>query len=92
MVRYGGDEFIVILPRQRKAAALAKVELMKEAIASTPFLQKEKINARLTASFGVASFPQDARDKHELLAEADRCLFRSKNEGKNRVSFLELAA
>ena len=92
LVRYGGDEFIVILPRQRKAAALAKVELMKEAIASTPFLQKEKINARLTASFGVASFPQDARDKHELLAEADRCLFRSKNEGKNRVSFLELAA
>jgi len=92
LVRYGGDEFIVILPRQRKAAALAKVELMKEAIASTPFLQKENINARLTASFGVASFPQDARDKHELLAEADRCLFRSKNEGKNRVTVFELAA
>jgi len=92
LVRYGGDEFIVILPRQTKAAALAKVELMKEVIASTPFLQKEKINARLTASFGVASFPQDVADKHELLAEADRCLFRSKNEGKNRVSFLQIAA
>jgi diguanylate cyclase (GGDEF)-like protein len=92
LVRYGGDEFIAILPRQRKSAALAKVELMKEAIASTPFLQKEGIDARLTASFGVASYPHDARDKHELLAEADRCLFRSKNEGKNRVTVFELAA
>jgi diguanylate cyclase (GGDEF)-like protein len=92
LVRYGGDEFIAILPRQRKSAALAKVELMKEAIASTPFLQKEGIDARLTASFGVASYPHDARDKHELLAEADRCLFRSKNAGKNRVTVFELAA
>jgi diguanylate cyclase (GGDEF)-like protein len=90
LVRYGGDEFIVILPRQSKAAALAKVERMRSAIASTPFLQKEKINTHLTASFGVASFPHDAKDKRELLAEADRCLFRSKNEGKDRITFLEM--
>jgi diguanylate cyclase (GGDEF)-like protein len=90
LVRYGGDEFIVLLPRQNKQQALAKVEQMKQVITSTRFLQKEKINARLTASFGVASFPQDARDKHELLAEADRCLFRSKTEGKNRITFFQL--
>ena len=34
--------------------------------------------------------PQDAADKHELLAEADRCLFQSKTEGKNRITFAEL--
>jgi diguanylate cyclase (GGDEF)-like protein len=90
LVRYGGDEFIVILPRQNKEEAKAKVERMKEAIASTSFLQKENINARLTASFGIASYPEDAKDKRELLAEADRCLFRSKTEGKNRVSVSEL--
>jgi diguanylate cyclase (GGDEF)-like protein len=90
LVRYGGDEFIVILPRQGKEAALAKVERMKTAIASTAFLQKEKIYAHLTASFGVASFPHDAKDKRELLAEADRCLFRSKSDGKNRITFLEM--
>jgi len=89
LVRYGGDEFIVILPRQNKAEALPKVERMKRSIASTVFLPKEKINSHLTASFGVASFPQDAKDKRGLLAEADRCLFRSKKEGKDRITVVE---
>src|SRR5712672_2329122 len=59
LVRYGGDEFIVILPRQNKEEALTKVERMKRAITGTKFLKKERINARLRASFGLASFPQD---------------------------------
>jgi diguanylate cyclase (GGDEF)-like protein len=90
LVRYGGDEFIVILPRQTKQEALIKVNRMKQSIASTAFLHRENINAHLTASFGLASFPEDALDKRELLAEADRCLFHSKSEGKNRVTFSEL--
>jgi diguanylate cyclase (GGDEF)-like protein len=90
LVRYGGDEFIVILPRQSKAQALAKVERMKEAIAKTIFLQKEEINARLSASFGLATFPEDAQDKRELLAEADRCLFQSKTDGKDRITLPSL--
>ncbi|HTL55266.1 MAG TPA: GGDEF domain-containing protein [Candidatus Limnocylindrales bacterium] len=90
LVRYGGDEFIAILPRQSKEEALLKVSRMKQAITSTRFLQKEGVNAHLTASFGLASFPDDARDKRELLAEADRCLFQSKTSGKNRITFAEL--
>ena len=90
LVRYGGDEFIAILPRQTKEEALVKVNRMKQCIASTPFLHKENINAKLTASFGLASFPEDAVDKRELLAQADRCLFHSKSEGKNRITFSEL--
>jgi diguanylate cyclase (GGDEF)-like protein len=89
LVRYGGDEFIVILPRQTKQEALAKVERMKRAIVTTPFLEKEGVKAHLTASFGLASFPGDARTKRELLAEADRCLFASKSAGKNRITFGE---
>jgi len=90
LVRYGGDEFIVILPRQNKEDALHKVNRMKQLIRSTPFLQKEGINASLTASFGLACYPHDAKDKRALLAEADRCLFQSKTEGKNRITFAEL--
>jgi diguanylate cyclase (GGDEF)-like protein len=90
VVRYGGDEFIVILPNQGKAAARAKVERMQQAISQTAFLQKEGIHAHLTASFGLACYPNDARDKHELLADADRCLFRSKAAGKNRITVLQL--
>lgn len=90
LVRYGGDEFIVILPRQNKQEALLKVARMKHAIDETAFLQKEGIHAHLTASFGLASFPDDAADKRELLAKADHCLFQSKAEGKNRITFDEL--
>jgi diguanylate cyclase (GGDEF)-like protein len=92
LVRYGGDEFIVILPRQNKDEALLKVARIKRAIASTHFLEKEGLDARLAASFGLASYPIDARDKHELLAEADRCLFESKAAGKNRITVAELPA
>ncbi len=89
LVRYGGDEFVAILPRQTKAEALQKVTRMQRAIQSTPFLQKEDIDAHLTASFGLASYPHDAQDKHELLLKADRSLFRSKDAGKNQITLAE---
>lgn len=90
LVRYGGDEFIVILPRQTKEEALLKIGRMKQILNSTPFLHKEGIDAMLTASFGLASFPGDASNKHELLSAADRCLFQSKSEGKDRITYSEL--
>lgn len=86
IVRYGGDEYVVILPKQGKDQALAKVEAIKQSISSTPFLREESINVRITASFGLAMFPHDASDKRQLLAEADRCLFSSKQNGRNRIT------
>ncbi|MFH0909337.1 MAG: sensor domain-containing diguanylate cyclase [bacterium] len=86
IVRYGGDEFVVILPEQNKDQAMSKTERMREAVSMGLFLQEEGICLRLTASFGMATFPSDARDKKQLLLAADQCLFRSKREGKNRIS------
>jgi diguanylate cyclase (GGDEF)-like protein len=86
LVRYGGDEFVVILPGQDRAAAALKVEAMREAISETEFLDKEQHFVRVTASFGMATFPHDARDEEGLLAAADECLFESKREGKNRIT------
>jgi diguanylate cyclase (GGDEF)-like protein len=87
LVRYWGDEYVIILPRQNHLQALAKVRRIKEALVSTSYLQKEGLNVRLTASFGLATFPHDGRDKKELLGAADRCLFKSKSRGKDRISF-----
>jgi len=90
LVRYGGDEYVVILPRQNKEEARQKARRMSQAIVNTEFLPKENRHVRLTASFGLATFPDDARDARELLAEADHCLFRSKSLGKNRLSIAGL--
>lgn len=86
VVRYGGDEFVVVLPRQNREQALAKASRMREAISLARFLAEEGIHLKVTASFGLAVFPDDATDKKELLLRADERLFRSKKEGKNRIS------
>lgn len=91
LVRYGGDEYVVILPRQNKLEAREKANRMTRAITTTEFLPKENKHVRVTASFGLATFPDDARDARELLAEADHCLFRSKSLGKNRLSIAGFA-
>ncbi len=59
---------------------------MKEAISSALLILDGKIQVQVTASFGLAVFPDDAKDKKQLLLEADQCLFQSKQEGKNRIS------
>jgi len=89
LVRYGGDEFIVILPGQKKQESLAKIRRIKKGLEETPYLQEENLNVHVTASFGLATFPEDAMNKEELLAEADHCLFRSKEKGKACITTRE---
>jgi len=89
VVRYGGDEYVVILPDQDSDIALAKTERMKEAIRSTPFLVNEGLDVRVSASFGLATYPDDAQDKKELLMAADQGLFQSKAAGKDRISRID---
>ncbi|MBT8164731.1 MAG: sensor domain-containing diguanylate cyclase [Acidimicrobiia bacterium] len=92
LVRYGGDEYVVILPDQDSAQALAKTERMKDAIRTNSFLADEGLDVRASASFGVATFPHDAADKKALLLAADRGLFLSKARGRDRVSRVGHAA
>jgi diguanylate cyclase (GGDEF)-like protein len=86
LVRYGGDEFVVILPDQDAERALAKTQRMQKAISEAKYLTAEGADVRVSASFGLAAYPSDAVDKKELLLAADQALFYSKATGKNRVS------
>ena len=86
LVRYGGDEFVVILPGQGSDTALDKTVRLKEAIEQASFLVSESLDVHTSASFGLATYPDDAADKKELLMAADQCLFQSKAAGKNRVA------
>ncbi|MBM4295876.1 MAG: sensor domain-containing diguanylate cyclase, partial [Deltaproteobacteria bacterium] len=85
LVRYGGDEFIILLPSLSQAESLELVRRMRRAINATVFLQEEGVNLHLTASYGIATLPEDARDRETLLAIADRAMFTSKGRGKDCI-------
>jgi diguanylate cyclase (GGDEF)-like protein len=86
LVRYGGDEFIVIMPGVSKKLALNKVEAIRRAMDRAAFLQHAGLRVKLTASFGIANYPQDAADKGELLHIADNSMYHSKELGKDAVT------
>ncbi|HHO47489.1 MAG TPA: sensor domain-containing diguanylate cyclase [Desulfobacteraceae bacterium] len=90
LVRYGGDEFIVLLPGQGRKESYPKVVRMKNEIHDTPFLHGENLEVRLTASFSLATCPDDATDLQQLLAVADHYLFRSKEKGKDCITLSEI--
>jgi len=85
LVRYGGDEYIVLLPGQSQAQALMLTRRMRRALKEFSFLAAEGRNIKLTASFGIATLPQDARDKETLLLIADRAMFGGKGRGKDCI-------
>lgn len=78
LVRYGGDEYVVIMPGQSKPHALAKIERIRQAMAEARFLSGKGLAVPMTASFGVATYPADGSDPLALLHAADKFLYRSK--------------
>jgi len=83
--RYGGDEFIIIMPQASKTQAYILAEKIRGLINNHRFLKEEGINIQLTASFGVASIPEDAADKNELIHLADQAMYQIKADTKNGV-------
>ncbi|WP_305042705.1 sensor domain-containing diguanylate cyclase [Geoalkalibacter sp.] len=85
-VAYGGDEYVVVLPGADRRAAMAKAEEMRARMAQTSYLTEHGADVRLTCSFGVASYPEDAKDLEGLLAIADSSLFYVKSRGRDGVA------
>jgi len=83
--RYGGDEFIVMLPDTPARGAFEVAERIRNAVESTPF-QAGAETVHCSVSIGAASYPQDGRTLDALLARADRALYQAKEAGRNRVA------
>lgn len=84
-VAYGGDEFVLVLPQTDKEGALEQIRAIRARMKETVYLEKNGINVHLTASFGIATYPDDAEDRKGLLALADEAMFRIKTRGKDAV-------
>ncbi|MGG7142521.1 bifunctional diguanylate cyclase/phosphohydrolase [Clostridium nigeriense] len=84
--RYGGEEFAVILPDTTEKEALYIADKIRKKIESTKFYGEEnQPNGLLTASMGVSTYPDKAKDDVELIKSADDALYRAKFFNKNRV-------
>lgn len=81
--RYGGEEFLVVLPRTGGTGAAALAERMRAAVSGTPMHAADGHPFTLTASFGASECCQDD-DEDSLVGRADRALYRAKDKGRNR--------
>ncbi len=77
-IRYGGDEFIGVMPGADRNSAQAIVAKIQTAAASQPIRLSRGDWARIGVSIGVATFPDDSRDLHQLLNLADERMYRDK--------------
>jgi two-component system cell cycle response regulator len=83
--RYGGEEFVLILPETNLDGRLAVAEKLRMAIHGTPLRGRGDHGVRLTVSIGVACFPEHATSREELLRAADEALYEAKLQGRDRV-------
>jgi len=85
LIRYGGDEYVVLLVGIDSGGALKVAERIRRAIEDHRFLSREGSRVRITCSIGLASFPEHAPSKAEILDLADRAMYRGKRSSRNVV-------
>lgn len=83
--RYGGDEFVVLLPGTRKLDATQTAHRLWRSLRSADYLASEKLNLKITASFGVATFPEDGQSIHEVIGAADETMYNVKNNRRDAI-------
>ena len=85
LARYGGDEFVVVLPETPASGALVIAERLRRAIEEHRFLEPQGIAARISASFGIATYPDHALSPEGLIQKADQAMYRVKEREKNGI-------
>ncbi|MDO8886892.1 GGDEF domain-containing protein [Candidatus Oleimmundimicrobium sp.] len=84
--RYGGEEFVVLLPRASKEQAVVVAERIRKAVESLEFPgNREQPVVKKTISGGVATYPHDAKDASGLVVKADEALYEAKESGRNKT-------
>jgi diguanylate cyclase (GGDEF)-like protein/putative nucleotidyltransferase with HDIG domain len=83
-VRYGGEEFLLVLPEVNQEGAVVVAERLRKTL-QREVISHDDVQLSVTASIGVAAYPEDAEAQHTLLEIADKALYMSKRLGRNQV-------
>jgi diguanylate cyclase (GGDEF)-like protein len=90
VAKYGGDEFMVILPRTEADGAVVMAERIRSAVEKQPFANVRP--GDITISIGISTFPAHGLTVRDLVASADEALFQAKRAGRNCVRSATVAA
>jgi len=85
VARYGGEEFAIIMPRAERNGSFRKANFIRESVEKEKF-KTGLIDIKVTISIGIAYYPDDALTKQDLIEKADKALYFSKENGRNRVT------
>src|SRR5438067_10666365 len=84
--RYGGDDFVVLLPQTGKEPALVVAKRLLESMRESRYLLDEKLNLNIRASLGLATYPDDAKSAHEIIRQADEMMYSVKNTTRDNIA------
>jgi diguanylate cyclase (GGDEF)-like protein len=87
--RYGGDEFVVLLPQTSKDQALVVAKRLREAFRESTFCRDEELNLNIRASIGLATYPHDARTAHDVIRQADGMMYMVKNSTRDNIGIAQ---
>jgi diguanylate cyclase (GGDEF)-like protein len=87
--RYGGDEFVVLLPQTGKDQALVVAKRLRDGMRASKFCHDEGLNLNVRASIGLATYPHDARDAHDIIRQADEMMYLVKNTTRDNIGIAQ---
>jgi diguanylate cyclase (GGDEF)-like protein len=87
--RYGGDEFVVLLPQTGKESGLVVARRLLESFRNNRLLRDEGLNLNVRASIGLAAYPDDAKSAHEIIRQADEMMYEVKNSTRDNIAIAQ---
>src|SRR4051812_15216579 len=87
--RYGGDEFVILLPQTSKEAALIVARRLLEVMRVSEFMATEGLKLNVRCSMGLATYPEDAKIAHEIIRQADEMMYSVKNTTRDNIAIAQ---